>query len=93
MELTENKLRAFIDEYIRPRVQADGGEIVFDAFDAAGAAGTANGSDLRLIAMGDCAVCPKAGHLRGWIKGEVKRRLGIDCNVSIKNKRRYFQDK
>ena len=74
----------FINDYIRPRVQGDGGEIVFDSL---------NGNDVTLIAMADCAVCPKANHLKGWVKMEFKNKFGVDYNVIITNKRRYFQDK
>ena len=79
----QNEVEAFITTYIRPRVQADGGELAFESLD---------GGDLRLVLMGECAVCPVSGHMAGWIGEVLEDKFGRKFNVITRNKRRYFQD-
>jgi len=74
----------FIDAYIRPRVQADGGEVV--------AAGL-EGGRLQLVLMGECAVCNGACGLREWIAQQLRSRFGPRLQVEFSAKKRYFQDK
>ena len=74
------ELKTFINEKIRPRIQADGGEIIFESLE---------GKDLTLVAMGGCANCSSQGHLKGWIAGEIKAALGQNLNVKIKQRSGY----
>ena len=74
----------FIEGSIRPRVQADGGEIAVAGADENG---------LRLVLMGECAVCPCAGNLREWVATQVRERFGAHMRVAFTSKKRYFQDK
>ena len=79
-----NKIKQFIDEFIRPRVQADGGEVVVDSI---------NNSVLHLVLMGECAVCPGNCGVREWITMQVHERFGAQMQVVFSVKKRYFQDK
>ena len=83
MNMTDEIIE-YMESSIRPRVQADGGEVV--------AAGR-DGNELRLVLMGECAVCPCAGGLREWIDAQVRERFGEHIQISFTAKKRYFQDR
>jgi len=74
----------FIDSFVRPRVQADGGEVVVSAIDK---------NEIILTLMGECAVCNCACGLQEWIIAQLQERFGADIQVSFRTKKRYFQDK
>jgi len=74
----------FMEGYIRPRVQADGGEITVAGLE---------GKRLRLVLMGECAVCPKSCGLREWVTDQLHGRFGADLRVEFSVKKRYFQDR
>ena len=74
----------FMENFIRPWVQADGGEIVIAGLD---------GNQLRLVLMGECAACPKSCGVREWVTDQVRERFGAGMQVEFSVKRRYFQDK
>jgi Fe-S cluster biogenesis protein NfuA len=79
-----NEMTRFINEFVRPRLQADGGEIVVAGID---------GDELRLTLMGECAVCPAQCGVREWVTSQVQQRFGAQVKVSFSVKKRYFQDK
>jgi len=79
-----NEIKQFVDEFIRPRVQADGGEVVVDSI---------NGDMLHLVLMGECAVCPGNCGVREWAATQVRERFGTQMQVIFSVKKRYFQDK
>lgn len=74
----------FMEGFIRPCVQADGGEIVVAGLE---------GNRLRLVLMGECAVCPKNCGVREWVTDQVRQRFGADMRVEFSMKKRYFQDR
>ena len=78
------QIRQFIDEFVRPRVQADGGEIMFAGID---------NNEVKLVLMGECAVCPAECGLRDWVTTQLRVRFGEQIQVSFSVKKRYFQDK
>jgi len=79
-----NKITQFINNVIRPCVQADGGEVVV---------ANANEHELALVLMGECAVCPSNCGVREWITEQVHAKFGPGIRVSFDVKKRYFQDK
>ena len=81
--LNENLLE-FMETTIRPRVQADGGEVTVAGADEKG---------LRLVLMGECAVCACACGLRAWITAQVRERFGEHLEVTFTSQKRYFQDR
>ena len=81
MELSE--IKQFIDDFIRPRVQADGGELVL---------ASAEGNVVHLVLMGECAVCAAQCGLRAWATAQLRARFGEHLQVSFSVKKRYFQD-
>ena len=70
----EKEIRFFLEEYVRPRVQSDGGEIKFMSF--------ANNL-LTVKLQGECSRCPVAKScFSEWLEDEVCKRFGD--NISIK---------
>ena len=84
MDAINNKINEFINEFIRPRVQGDGGEIMFENL---------VGDDLTLVLMGDCAVCNVGCDMAKWVGKALKNEFNKDFNIILKRKTRYFQDK
>jgi len=80
----KDEILEFIETYIRPRVQADGGEVVAAGLD---------GGRLQLVLMGECAVCACACGLREWITQQLRGRFGPQLQVEFSAKKRYFQDR
>ena len=79
-----NGILEFMEGFVRPRVQADGGEIVVAGLE---------GNQLRLVLMGECAACPKSCGVREWVTDQVRERFGADIQVEFSAKKRYFQDR
>lgn len=80
----QDEIIEYMETAIRPLVQADGGEVVAAGMDTGG---------LRLVLMGECAVCPCAGGLRAWVTARLRERFGEQLQVSFTSKKRYFQDR
>ena len=79
-----DEMTKFVEDFIRPRVQADGGEVVV---------ASASEAELSLTLMGECAVCPANCGVREWIVEQVQMKFGPQVQVSFGAKKRYFQDK
>ena len=79
----KDEIMGFVESFLRPRVQADGGEVVAAGFDS---------GELRLVLMGECAVCTCACGVRDWIAAQVRARFGEQVRVVFTAKKRYFQD-
>jgi len=78
-----DEIRAFVENFIRPRVQADGGEVVFAGLD---------GNVIKLTLMGECAVCTSSCGVREWIAAQLRGRFGEYLRLTFESKKRYFQD-
>lgn len=64
---TEKKIREILDTYIKPAVQADGGNIQFKSY---------NEGVVKLILQGSCAGCPSSVvTLKAGIEGLLKRMV------------------
>jgi len=83
MTAAKDEIIGYIESSIRPRVQADGGEVVVAGLE---------GDALRLTLMGECAVCGCACGVREWIAEQINGRFGEQLRVTFGAKKRYFQD-
>ena len=76
-------MQNYINNIIRPKIQGDGGEILFDSFD---------GDNLTVIMKGECSKCLILDRCLAWIE----QRVEIDRNEKVKvigiRKKPYFQD-
>lgn len=77
------KLRAFIEETIAPRVQGDGGWIDFKE---------ADGNRVKVRLQGECSKCAIADRCMKWIGDEVKRNLDLDIEIEYERKKPFFWD-
>ncbi len=75
----------YINDIIRPKLQGDGGEIVFGSFDD-------SNNTLYVIMKGECSKCPILHRCLDWIKERVKIDLSKDINISALRKKPYFWD-
>lgn len=77
------EIRGFVETFLRPRVQADGGEVVFAGLD---------GDTIRLTLMGECAACTNVCGVREWIAAQLRGQFGKHLRVIFESQKRYFQD-
>lgn len=83
MPVTQADVRQFIEDFIRPKVRVDGGDIQFVALDA---------DEVVLDAHADCAYCPAASEcLKWWIEKELSARFGGTLRVRIHHQAPYFK--
>ena len=73
----------YINNYIRPRLQGDGGEITFVKQE---------GNEVTVLLQGECSKCLILDRCLAWIE----ERISIDLNQNVKvigiRKKPYFQD-
>ena len=73
----------YINNYIRPRLQGDGGEITFVKQE---------GNEVTVLLQGECSKCLILDRCLAWIE----ERISIDLNQNVKvigiRKTPYFQD-
>ncbi len=76
-------MEKYINEYIRPRLQGDGGEITFVE---------QNGNEVTVLFQGECSKCLILDRCLKWIE----ERIAVDLNQQVKvigiRKKPYFQD-
>ena len=76
-------MEKYINEYIRPRLQGDGGEITFVE---------QNGNEVTVLLQGECSKCLILDRCLKWIE----ERIALDLNQQVKvigiRKKPYFQD-
>ncbi|MFY0651590.1 MAG: NifU family protein [Cyclobacteriaceae bacterium] len=73
----DTKIKAVLDEYIKPAVESDGGAISFESFDA----GT-----VRVVLQGACSGCPSSTlTLKAGIENLLKRMIPEVENVEAIN--------
>lgn len=80
----EEEIKSYIDEYICPRVQSDGGEISFVSF-------VDNVVTVKL--QGECSRCTiSKSCFSDWLENELKKKF--DENIKLKQviQKPYFWD-
>lgn len=76
-------MEAYINSVIKPKIQADGGEIDFVSFE--------NGV-LTVLFQGECSKCLITDRCTAWIENEAERDLGERITVKAYKKRPFFWD-
>lgn len=85
MRLDSVNLKEFIDNYIKVRIQADGGEIKFLSF---------QNNILTIQAQGECSKCNLTETcLKEWIVEEINKEFNKMISINIVRKKPYFWDK
>ena len=76
-------LRAYVENTLRPMVQVDGGDVVFEGVRATGR--------IALRFRGDCSKCSATGcRLVPWIAGKIEREFGTRYEIDAAMDRPYF---
>ena len=73
----------YINEYIRPRLQGDGGEITFVKQE---------GNEVTVLLQGECSKCLILDRCLKWIEERAEKDLGKKITVIGIRKKPYFQD-
>ena len=76
-------MEEYINSYIRPRLQGDGGEITFVKHE---------GDEVTVLLQGECSKCLILDRCLKWIEERIKVDLGKDVSVIGIRKKPYFQD-
>lgn len=76
-------MEKYINEYIRPRLQGDGGEITFVE---------ENGDEVTVLLQGECSKCLILDRCLKWIEERAKKDLNREIRVKGIRKKPYFQD-
>lgn len=77
-------MEKYINEYIRPRLQGDGGEITFVKQE---------GNEVTVLLQGECSKCLILHRCLEWVEQRIKADLGESVKVIGIRKKPYFQDK
>ena len=86
-ELAE-RVRAFIEDELRPMVQVDGGDVVFGGLLPAR---SGDGARVRVRFRADCSRCPAArARLAPWIARRLRDEFGGAFEVEPVVDRPYF---
>lgn len=77
-------MKDYINDVIRPKVQADGGEVSFVSY---------TDDVLTLMLQGECSKCNIAQScLPDWIQKEIEREKGQSPKIQLIIKKPYFWD-
>ncbi len=77
-------MEKYINEYIRPRLQGDGGEITFVKQE---------GDEVTVLLQGECSKCLILHRCLEWIEQRIENDLKQKVKVIGIRKKPYFQDK
>lgn len=73
----------YINNYIRPRLQGDGGEITFLKQE---------GNEVTVLLQGECSKCLILDRCLAWIEERISTDLNQNVKVIGIRKKPYFQD-
>ena len=76
-------LKQYIEEVIRPKIQGDGGEILFLARE---------GDSVRVLLRGECSKCPITDRCLSWIEERIRIDLGESVKLKAIRKKPFFWD-
>lgn len=76
-------MEEYINGYIRPRLQGDGGEITFVKQE---------GDKVTVLLQGECSKCLILDRCLKWIEERAEKDLGKKITVIGIRKKPYFQD-
>lgn len=76
-------MKDYINNCIRPKIQGDGGEIVFDSMD---------GDTVTVIMQGECSKCLILDRCIHWIEDRIECDLGKKVKINAIRKKPFFWD-
>ncbi len=76
-------MEEYINNYIRPRLQGDGGEITFIKQED---------DEVTVLLQGECSKCLILDRCLAWIEQRIEVDLGKKVKVTGIRKKPYFQD-
>lgn len=76
-------MKNYINDVIRPKIQGDGGEIIFDSFD---------GKNLTVIMKGECSKCLILDRCINWIESRIMTDLDKEVKVNAIRRKPFFWD-
>ena len=76
-------MEEYINGYIRPRLQGDGGEITFVKQE---------GNEVTVLLQGECSKCLILHRCEAWIEEQIEKDLGVKVKLCGIRKKPYFQD-
>ena len=76
-------MEEYINSYIRPRLQGDGGEITFVKQE---------GDEVTVLLQGECSKCLILDRCLKWIEERIEKDLNQSVKVVGIRKKPYFQD-
>lgn len=82
-EKADGIMEKYINEYIRPRLQGDGGEITFLE---------EKDGEVTVLLQGECSKCLILDRCLRWIEERIAVDLGREVRVVGIRKKPYFQD-
>ncbi len=78
-----NKVKNYVENVLRPKLQGDGGWVEFVSLD---------GDTLNLIFRGECSKCLILHRCTAWIEEQIKSDLNRNVKVNAVRRKPYFQD-
>ncbi len=76
-------MEKYINEIIRPKIQGDGGEILYDS---------SNGDIVTVIMKGECSKCLILDRCIHWIEEQIETDLGKKVKISAVRCKPFFWD-
>lgn len=73
----------YINNELRSRIQADGGEISFISFD---------NDCLKVLFQGECSKCRILDRCISWIEDDINCKFGKRVKISAERKKPFFWD-
>ncbi len=76
-------MKQYIEDIIRPKLQGDGGEIVFLS---------QNKNTVNVAVRGECSKCKILDRCISWIEQQIKNDLGQNVTVNAIRQKPFFWD-
>ena len=76
-------MQEYIENYLSPRIQGDGGWVEFVSLE---------GDKLNLIFRGECSKCLILNRCIAWMEEMIQKDLGQKVTIQPKRIKPYFQD-
>lgn len=76
-------METYIDTTIRPKIQGDGGEVIFHSLED---------GVLTLVFQGECSKCLILERCTAWIAQEIEKDMGKRVQVRAIRKKPFFWD-
>lgn len=77
-------MKDYINNIIRPKIQGDGGEIVFLSQED---------NTVTVAVQGECSKCLILDRCISWIEDQIKNDLGQTVKITAERQKPFFWDK